>query len=1153
MYSKLTQQLLMVSKYVIFGTLAQCIWLTIGLASPTTAQEVRSVKEVELEVGFDQIQLEKVFLTIESLTDFDFVYHENDAFLREKFTMAKQRTTVEKVLLGISRSIGLAFKQVNNNISVQRRVEKGREPEVEILLEARTITGKVTDLENGQSLPGVNILVKGTNLGTVSDVDGNYSINVPEEDDTLVFSSIGYVTEEIAVTGKSTIDVTLSPDIQALQEVVVIGYGTRKRENLAGSVASVGEEVIEARPVTNTVSALQGQIPGLTIQRSTGQPGQEGFNLNVRGFSSTNGGNELSGGGNMPLVLIDGVPGSLNLLNPEDIESISVLKDASASIYGSRGANGVVLVTTKQGKSGKPRISYSNNLAITKLSGMMETPNHYQFAIMDNEANIHNGSTPMYTPDLLERIRNNDPNPIPHPVYGGYILHFPTTDWGAAVFGNGFQHVHNLNVSGGGENSSYYLSGSYLNQEGVIKHADDNNQRYNLRLNYDYDFTDRIRLETKLSLENQKRSDVGGVGSAWLVTESIFGMPYFPIYTQSGTKYFAQGGWGNAVAMAREAETATYQTRNVNTNFRLIVDMLEGLTLNLQAGINHSAEDNKDIAKAHPLYNWDESSIAYYSIVNPNEAYLSQQSVESAYRNFTGYIQYSKQVAEKHQIDLMGGASHEENEWEMFQASRDNFPTDEVWSLNLGGTQNMQNNGAGNHWAIRSLFSRLSYIFNDRYILEANLRYDGSSRFQADTRWGLFPGVSAAWRLSEENFIKNLGLFDELKLRASYGETGNQEGINLYDYLQLIQIGARGPYPFGAGRRDQSASLAGMVSLGRTWETVVNQNAGVDMALFSSKLNVSFDYFIKRNKNMLIPVTYPAVLGAIPPYSNSGELKTWGFETSVGWQDKIDDFQYSAKLILSDAQNELVNYGGQDTYTLGLNQIREGYPLNTYFAYVFDGLIRTEEELAAYRQLGGVPSDIGLGDARYKDLNGDGQISPYSDAPGEDGDVINVGNTTPRFNYGVNLGSSFKNFDLSVFIQGVGQRTLFREGEYAIPWSDWWRQPPLFYYGKTWSADRPNASYPKLSHGNIRYWNYEKSTLQEVNAAYVRLKNLQIGYSLPASVLDKLTLSRARIYLSGENLWELHEVEGGWDPESSTTGFNYPFQRLYSFGIDVTF
>ncbi|HYH56088.1 MAG TPA: hypothetical protein VD772_05715, partial [Anseongella sp.] len=457
------------------------------------------------------------------------------------------------------------------------------------------------------------------------------------------------------------------------------------------------------------------------------------------------------------------------------------------------------------------------NIAISELSGMMETPDHYEFAIMDNEANIHNNALPMYTPELLEKIRNNDPNPVPHPVHAGYILNFPTTDWRAAVFENGFQQVHNLNISGGGENSSYYLSGSFSDQEGVIKHADDNNKRYNLRLNYDYDFSDRIRLESKLSLENQRRSDIGGSSSSWLITETIFGMPYFPIYTQNGNFYFAQGGWGNAVAIAKEAETARFNTRNVNTNFKLTGDVLEGLTVNLQAGVNYRFEDNRDVAKSHPLHTWDESRIAYYSIANPDEAWLERLSGENIYRNFTGYFQYSKLLADKHQLDIMGGASHEENDFEWFEASRDGFSTDETWALDLGSTENMQNGGGGEHWAISSLFSRLSYILHDKYILEANLRYDGSSRFQRETRWGFFPGVSLAWRASEENFIKDLGWFDDLKLRASYGETGNQEGINLYDYLQLINIS--GAYPFGPGRRDQSASLAGMVSLDRTWET----------------------------------------------------------------------------------------------------------------------------------------------------------------------------------------------------------------------------------------------------------------------------------------------------------------------------------------------
>ena len=439
-------------------------------------------------------------------------------------------------------------------------------------------------------------------------------------------------------------------------------------------------------------------------------------------------------------------------------------------------------------------------------------------------------------------------------------------------------------------------------------------------------------------------------------------------------------------------------------------------------------------------------------------------------------------------------------------------------------------------------------------MLDATLRYDGSSRFEPDKRWGFFPGVSLAWRVSEEPFARrHLAVFDNLKLRASYGETGNQAGIGLYDYLQLITIGRGYPYPFGPGGQDQSAFLSGMVSKDRTWETIATSNVGVDATLLSSKLDFTFDYFIKNNGNMLIPVTYPSVLGAVPPYSNAGQLKTWGFEASLGWKGQVRGIQLSARASVSDARNKVVNYGGQDTYGLGLNYIRQGYPVNTYFGYVFDGLLRTQAEVDAYKLLPGVPNNIAIGDARYKDVNGDGKISLYGDTPGQDGDVVNLGNTAPRYTYGMNLNAAWKRLDLSIFLQGVGKRTLFRDGDYRMPWSDWWRQPPLFYYGQTWNEDRPNAPYPRLTHGDIRFWNYQPSSLQSINAAYLRLKNLQIGFSLPERLIARARMTRARVYFSGFDLWEKHSVKGGWDPESASHGFNYPFQRLYSFGMDITF
>lgn len=999
------------------------------------------------------------------------------------------------------------------------------------------VRGKVRD-EKGP-LTGVNVMVKHSSRGTQTDAAGNFSIQAAVGD-TLEFSSSGFTPAEIVVDTRSSYAITLTPSVQSMENVVVVGYGTRKKQFLTGAVSSVSSEVFQSRPATNALPALQGEIPGTFITRYSGQPGMEDFNLNVRGPSSKN-------GVTSPLVLIDGIEGNLNLINPADIESISVLKDAQASIYGARAAGGVFLVTTKKGR-GTPKITYGNNFATTKMTGMMKSPTNYEMAIMDNEANIHNGAAPMYTPDLLQKILNNDPNPIPHPIYGGWMLFFTSTDWMKALLENGFQQKHNLSVSGSSNNSSYYLSGGYSDQHGVVRYANDNNKLYNLRLNYDYNLRSWLKLESKMSLDDQVRSDIAGVGN-WVIGEAIFGMPNHPVYTSDG-KFFAQGGWSNAVAFAKEAPTATFNTRNINTNFKLIANVISGLTLNLQGGINHIAKNSKDMGKPVPLYQWN-GDLAYYSIANPGQSWVEENNSRNLYHNYTGYLQYAKKLGGRHDLDIMAGGSYEKNEFSSTTAGRYNIVSDEVWNINLG-TGDMYARGAAEHWAIASLFSRVGYVYNDKYILEANLRYDGSSRFQlSDKRWGFFPGISAGWRVSQESFFKNVRLINDLKLRASYGRTGNQEGIGLYDFIQQISIG--GSYPFGAGRQDPSATLLGMVAFNRTWETLINKNVGVDASLLSNKLNFSFDYFIKRNKDMLISVTYPTLLGATPPSSNAGELKAWGFESSLGWSDRIGGFQYSARVIFSDAQNKLVNLGGANTYTLGLNQYREGYPINTYFAYVFDGVIRTQAELDAYKKLGGVPSDIAIGDARFKDLNGDGKISLYGDKPGEDGDVKNVGNTAPRYSYGINLGAKLKGFDLGIFLQGVGKRTLFRVGDYSMPWSDWWRQPPVFYYGKTWNEDRQNAPYPRLTHGDIRYWNYQASTLQQINAAYIRLKNLQLGYTLPESLTQKISISRARVYFSGQDLWEAHHVKGGWDPESADWGGNYPFQRYYSFGIDLTF
>src|SRR6266566_4062422 len=1011
-----------------------------------------------LSLALDGVTLKEALAEISRQARLNLVYADDDVPIAATVNLRADRITVAAALTDVLLDAGVDIVFTPDGRATLVKRPEG--PAVQL----GSIAGTVTAGETGTPLVRAVVSVVGTRLTAETDASGRYVISsVPVGTQRLRARMLGYAPADTSVVvaegQEAVVNFQLKAQAIELEAVVAVGYGEKRREDLTGAVGTVSSQALESRPITNTLAALQGALPGVIVQRYSGQPGIEGFNLNLRGVSSLpKDADQLftANGGNSPLVLIDGIPGNLDLLNPADIQSIDVLKDAAASIYGARAADGALLVTTKRGTRTAPVFTYSVNSAVTKLTGMMETPNNYQMAVMDNEANIHAGAAPMYTPDLLNRVRIGDPTPIPHPLYAslGWMLFFTNTDWRSALFENGFEQKHTLSVSGGGENSRYYVSAALANQDGVIRYANDNNKRYQLRLNYDYDFSRRVRLESRIGVENQDRSDIGGLthgswcGCPWVVVEGIFGMPNHPIYTESGQHFFAQGGWDNAVAQAKDAATATFVTRNVNTNFKLIVQPLDGLKLNLQSGIDYRSDDNTDIGKSYPYYQWNDSNIAYYS-TNPDQNWVGRYNGTTVHRNYVGYAQFSRTFADRHAVELMGGISHEDADVDWFQAGRYNFPNQDVWGLNLGGTGNTWTGGGGSQWAIRSLFSRLSYGFNNKYLLDATLRYDGSSRFRPDKRWGLFPGVSLAWRISEEPFARrHLAVFDDLKLRASYGENGNQEGINLYDYLQLISIGRQWPYPFGAGGQDQSAFLSGMVSKDRTWETIATTNVGWDATLLSSRLNVTFDYFVKRNKDMLVPVTYPALLGATPPFSNAGELKAWGFETSVGWKGATRGLRYAARLSLSDAQNKVVNYGGQDTYVLGYNFVRQGYPVNTYFGYVFDGLIRTQAELDAYKLLGGVPSDIGIGDARFKDVNGDGKISLYGDTPGQDGDVVNLGSATPRFIYGLNLGVNWKHFDLGLFMQGVGNRTLIRTDDYSMPWSDWWRQPPLFYYGK---------------------------------------------------------------------------------------------------------
>lgn len=1007
------------------------------------------------------------------------------------------------------------------------------------------ITGKVTDT-NGEPIIGANVSTKGTTLGTITDMNGSFLLDVPSET-VISISYIGYLTQEVKVKQQTSLNIVLKEDTQALEEVVVVGYGTVKRANLGGAVATADAKAFEARPVQNAVTALQGEVPGLTITRSGGgAPGAE-TTMKIRDVSSINGGT--------PLVLIDGAEGDINLINPSDIENVSVLKDGTAAIYGARASDGVVLITTKSGKRNqKTTVSFDAYYSVKTPALLKKTASLLQHAEMALE--ITDGSFPIeYTKEDLELIRQNSDQILTGVEWGRwgniYPKFFKNQDWNDMVIGNGNMQNYNVNISGGGERYSYLVSLGHQREEGLPKFGKDLNKRYFVRAKSSIEIFKNLTYDLNLAYEASNRDYSSGLTEGQNIWELIYKTrSWAPLRNPAGNFYTFEG-FDNPAQLLEEGGMASKTTGNVTVNNQLRWNVIDGLDLVGQAVIRKYDFDENVTNKIVYSRNWED--VNHRTARTPNNA--ERRYSKTLSKNFTLYADYKKNFNDLHDLSIMVGTSHESQNYDKFTAKRINFDQQENMSLQLGGSENQSAWSEGNAWTINSFFSRVNYTFKNRYIIEGTLRADGSSRFDPDHRWGYFPGVNAAWRLGEEGFMKNLNLFDDLKVRASYGEMGNQSGIGLYDYIQLISLSSD-YYPFGGGTKGQMAKSGNIVSTSRTWETIQTTNIGLDFATLKNRLYGSFDYFWKENKNMLIPKTYPSMLGADAPSTNSGHLSIRGWEVALGWRDQINDFSYSVRFNLSDARNQVVERVGSNLIKLGLNETPTDYPLNSFFGYEFDGIIQDEQELKDYIARfpnGGIPGDLSVGDAKYKDLDGDGKLSVLGDGKEGSGDVKYLGDKNPRYNFGMNLSAAYKGFDFSAFIQGVGRRTMFLEDVANKPMAEAWFQSAAYWYGKTWTAERTDAQYPAITSTSKRGYNYYYSTNTKHNVGYARLKNLQLGYTIPSSVTAKIGLQKLRVYFSGEDLFEIHNTPGGWDPEEDGQITSYPFARNYSFGVNVVF
>ncbi|WP_162842678.1 SusC/RagA family TonB-linked outer membrane protein [Mucilaginibacter pineti] len=1116
----------------------------VQLRAETFAQKV--------SLNLKNATLSELISDIKTQTSYDFLY--NNLTIRDY-----KPITIDVKDLDLLKVLDLCFKgqpyeyTIKNNLILitPKRLKPVAKKEEQVVA-VQKVTGSVKDSTTNQTLIGVAVRIEGTTLGTTTDNDGNFTLNAPDANAVLVFTYIGYKTQRVPLNSRTTLDIRLAQADAKLSEVVVVGYGTRAKGAVTGAISTVHSEVFENRPLNNSFDALQGTIPGLTITRSSGQPGSASYGIQVRGYSSIN--------GNAPFVLVDGIPGDINLINPNDIAEVSVLKDAAAAIYGARAADGVIIVTTKKGKKGTPTVDYASNVGIKTPDYLRKIQNTLQYAQFMDEG-LRNAGITGFPQEVFDKIKAN----AAPDLNGGWnygITSYPgfygSTNWNKEIYKNSTQQLHNVSVSGGGDNNNYLVSLGYNRDNGSIRFGENHSERYNLRLNYDFRLSNSLSFETRTSFENQAVVTPTMLGNA--LTNVTRQFPYQPVYNSLGEFYGYQGYENPAQSLAEGGSEHTNLSR-LNTNFKLDYTIIDGLKLTAQAAFKLNYNNDNANTPTFTRYNYVGAIQDIRN--NPNSAYFEND--KSLNKLYQVYLDYNKQLDKDHKINFTGGASLEQTRNEGQTTYGYNFPNNDIFTLNLADrTKTAFANFTGNlnNQALGSYFGRLSYSFKNKLILDITARADGSSKFAPEKRWSsVFPSAALAYNLSEESFIKSLNTFDQLKLRASWGKAGNQEigALGLYDYIPLISIG--GNYPLGSPNAGLTGANSNPASTNRTWETIENKNIGIDISTFRSRLTFSFDYYNKTNNDMLVAIAVPATFGGNPPTSNQGKLVTKGFETSLTWKDQINDFRYSVSLQLSDSKNKLVELKNSDSFSEGLNFARQGYPIYSYFGYVYDGIIKTQAQLDAYKQLQGVPSRIAIGDVMYKDVDGDGKLTAFGDkTKGLSGDQKYLGNLIPRYTYSSNINVGYKQFDLGVFLQGVGKRNVQYEGAISTPNTFFW--PSLEYYsGKTYSTSNPNAQYPRYLPGSVGYddirgYDYHTSSLTVQNVAYLRFKVITLGYTLPSAIAAKLKMKSLKIYASGQDLFTISKgtLGGNFDPEDGYRNEGtYPFNKVYSLGLNVKF
>lgn len=1061
--------------------------------------------------------------------------------------MRKVRTKLVAALClyaGTAVICPLLAKASANNVNVQQQ--------------DNVCKGLVVD-QKGEPIIGASVVIKGTTKGTVTDFDGKFSISNAPNGCTIVVSYIGYLNQEKKWDGNA-IKIVMDEDSKALDEVVVVGYGTQKKANLTGAVASVNGDVLENRPISNIGQGLQGVVPNLNVSMSRGGAPGANSTFNVRGTTSLNGGE--------PLVLVDNVQMDPNLVNPDDIESISVLKDAASSaIYGARAAYGVILITTKKGKlNSRPVVQFSASGYWQKPAVEMHNVNSTDYLKMIDLAYQNSGGSGHYfNPLVYTYTEKYAKGEYDSPVffdksYSAFKYGYcGNTDWWKELYKTSFSQIYNASISGGSQKTRYYASLGANKQGGILKATDEKYNKYNANINITSELTPWMEVSAKIShTYTTEMHPTGGTtamnSTAYSGLSAYSGMmksdlsPLMPVKHPDG-HYAGQGNFTNPVAIQAQGGNAHYKQNDLWMTAAIKLIPVKRLIINADYTWNYYGLSSTQHVRNFYDYTAVPGTENFYPWTNPSS--VTNANSDDYYSSFNAFAEYSLSLANKlHNFKFMMGYNQEKKRTQYYYAGRKDLIDSNNAAINQA-TGDMSINGNMGQWAVNGLFARINYDFLGRYLLELNGRYDGSSKFKKGNRYQFFPSVSAAWRLSEERFWENMKTWcDNFKLRVSYGSLGNQVVDGNFPYLATYGINSKYAALLG-GKRPVAITAPGLVSPSFTWETVDQVDFGFDANFLRNRLYLSFDWYRRNTKDMLVDgEVLPAVLGAKVPRQNAADLKTVGWEFTLEWNDKLAcGLTYHVKGVLSDFQSTITKFNNP---TGLISQYYEGRKLNEIWGFVSKGLFQTDQEASSHpNQSYLYGGKWGAGDVCFEDLNDDKKIDIGDNTLKKPGDRKIIGNSTPRYAYGITAGCEYKGFDFEMFWQGIGKRDWFPGSGNSAYWgfTDEW-QTPLTTSLDYWTSEKTNAYFPKLGWSNRGNRVVSSRYLQ--NASYCRLKNVTLGYTIPKAILNKIGISRLRIYVTGENLFTFTSLIKSFDPET-LNNMTYPINKKVAVGLNLTF